>query len=121
MSKYRFAGTLKAVKAMKEGTKSFRLLHFVPDAEYTVPHKNGGLTQKVVVFHPMGKWENGLSYFYDDDVVFKTECCDLFGIGLGSHCELEIEDSSVGSLLDFSLQAAPTCFGTKSIVSIRAL
>ena len=121
MSKYRFAGTLKAVKAMKDGTKSFRLLHFVPDTEYTVAHKNGGSTQKVVIFHPMGKWENGLSYFYDDDVVFKTECCDLYGMGLGSHCELEMMDYSDGALFDFSFQDAPSGLGEKSIVSIRVL
>lgn len=118
MSKYLFAGTLKSIKVGKDGSKRFLLLYFVPDAGFSVSHKNGELTQKVVVFHPAGKWEDGLSFCYDDFVVLKTESKDLYGLVLCSHCELEVAEVSTESLFDFSFQNAPR-LGVKSVVGIK--
>ena len=121
MSMYRFAGVLKAVKVWSESSKYGRILQFVPDAEFCVSHKEGAITQKIVVFHPTGRWVNGMSFFYDECVAMKTECKDLFGMALGVHCELEIDDDSTGSLFDFSFEDAPSNLGCKSVKSIKVV
>ena len=121
MSTFKFAGTVKEIAVQPRDGQCYKTIYMVPDVEYSLPFKCNGISKNVVVFHPTGKWENGISYLYDDEIVFRTDSHCLLGLNIGSHYEFELKKAASEAIFNVLLQDAPSVIGEISVVKIRVV
>ena len=89
MSKVRFTGTLKEMKASSKS----RVLYFVPEQECVVIQGDAEDKEKYVVLLPTDSKEEGIAFKYDDKVEIndKGKVKWLPDWKLGSHYVFELE------------------------------